>query len=88
MRNEYFRKVPLPGGTYELASTSERFLLPGGTYELASTFERFLLRRKPCAAQNTDHLLSTVNLSLWIFAFCMNHLHVWRHLLPASCFLA
>jgi hypothetical protein len=23
---EYFRKVPLPGGTFELASTSERFL--------------------------------------------------------------
>ncbi|KAH6632500.1 hypothetical protein F5144DRAFT_512920, partial [Chaetomium tenue] len=27
-RNEYFRKVPLPGGTYE-----ERVPLPGGTYE-------------------------------------------------------
>jgi hypothetical protein len=44
---EYFRKVPLPGGTFELASTFRK--VPGGTYE-----ER-ILPKGSLAPKNHDH---------------------------------
>jgi hypothetical protein len=43
MRNEYF----------------ERFLLPGGTFELASTSGRFLFRQKPVPFPSSGHFLSS-----------------------------
>jgi hypothetical protein len=60
---------PLPGGTYELASTSERFLcleertslrVPGGTYEENEYFRKFpfsFSEQKPSPCSSSDHFV-------------------------------